>query len=254
MMNTMIQAEGISKKYHIGAAASTATMRDKLGELISRPFRRGPRQPTSKEFWALQDINFTVNQGEVLGFVGHNGSGKSTLLRILCRISRPTFGHFSLYGRVGSLLEIGTGFHPDLTGRENVYLSASILGMKRREVAAKFDEIVAFAEVEQFIDTPVKFYSSGMYVRLAFAVATNLETEILLLDEVLGVGDYGFQQKSSAKLNEMIRDGRTVILVSHIADQVKNLCTRVIWLNHGKIVADDIPETVLPDYLASYQS
>jgi lipopolysaccharide transport system ATP-binding protein len=257
MSDYIIRAEGLGKMYRIGGTASSNTIRDRFGEFVNRTFRRNVRPagaPSNepREFWALDDVSFEIRHGEVVAFIGHNGSGKSTLLRLLSRISRPTRGRFRLNGSLGALLEIGTGFHPDLTGRENVFLNAAILGMSRRQVVNSFDEIVSFAEVEQFIDTPVKYYSSGMYIRLAFSVATHLQTEILLLDEVLGVGDYGFQQKSTAKLHSIIKDGRTVILVSHLPGVIESLCNRAIWLNHGKLIDDGHPDVLLPKYRASF--
>jgi lipopolysaccharide transport system ATP-binding protein len=257
MSQYVIKAENISKRYQLGAIGGKSTLRDRVGDVLSRPFQRKselPAPPVNTDFWALKGVTFEIAAGEVVGFIGHNGSGKSTLLRILSRISRPTTGRFRIYGNVGALLEIGTGFHPDLTGRENVFLNASILGMTRKQVLARFDEIVAFAEVEQFIDTPIKFYSSGMYVRLAFAVATHLDAEILLLDEVLGVGDYGFQQKSTAKLTSIIQDGRTVVLVSHMRGQIDAMCSRVLWLHHGELIADGPPTDIMSRYLESFQT
>lgn len=257
MAEYAIKAENISKRYQIGAVGGKSTLRDRLGEMLTHPFKRDAEAAShaaNTDFWALKHVTFEIAPGEVVGFIGHNGSGKSTLLRILSRISRPTTGRFRIYGTVGALLEIGTGFHPDLTGRENVFLNAAILGMQRKQVLARFDEIVAFAEVEQFIDTPIKFYSSGMYVRLAFAVATHLDAEILLLDEVLGVGDYGFQQKSTAKLNSIIQDGRTVVLVSHMRGQIDAMCSRVLWLHHGELIADGHPDDIMPRYVASFQT
>ncbi len=189
----------------------------------------------SQIFWALQDVSFEVNHGEVIGIIGRNGAGKSTLLKILSRITEPTRGRAVLHGRVGALLEVGTGFHPELTGRENIYLNGAILGMRRREIERKFDEIVAFADIEKFIDTPAKHYSSGMYMRLAFAVAAHLEPEILIVDEVLAVGDAEFQKKCLGKMGEVAREGRTVILVSHQMNQIRKLCNRCLWLDGGKV-------------------
>jgi len=195
----------------------------------------GRRRPTTSFFWALEDVNFEVQRGEVLGLIGRNGAGKSTLLKILSRITEPTKGRIELYGRVGSLLEVGTGFHPELSGRENIVLNGAILGMRRAEIRRKFDEIVAFAEIERFLDTPVKHYSSGMYTRLAFSVAAHLEPEIMLVDEVLAVGDLAFQQKCMGKMGEVAGEGRTVILVSHNTSAIWSLCQTVIWLDDGKI-------------------
>ena len=192
----------------------------------------------AQEFWALKDVSFEVKQGEVVGLIGRNGAGKSTLLKILTRITEPTEGQAQIRGRVGSLLEVGSGFHPELTGRENVYLNGAILGMKKREIDTKFDEIVAFAEVEEFINTPVKHYSSGMYMRLAFSVAAHLETEVLLVDEVLAVGDMRFQKKCLNKMQDIGKHGRTVLFVSHNMPAIANLCQRAILLDQGKILHD----------------
>lgn len=212
----------------------------------------GRRNGSPREtFWALRGASFDVNHGEVVGIIGRNGAGKSTLLKILSRITEPTEGRADVYGRVGSLLEVGTGFHPELTGRENVFLNGAILGMRRSEIRSKFDEIVAFSEVEAFIDTPVKFYSSGMYVRLAFAVAAHLDPEILLVDEVLAVGDSQFQKKCLGKMGDIGRAGRTVLLVTHNMPSVANLCARAILLNGGEVVADGPTSDVIQQYLAS---
>src|SRR5258708_36364556 len=201
--------------------------------------------------WALKDVSFEVEPGEALGIVGRNGAGKSTLLKILSRITEPTSGRVQLFGRVGSLLEVGTGFHPELTGRENVYLNGAILGMRKAEIARKFDEIIAFAEIEKFIDTPVKWYSSGMYTRLAFAVAANFEPEILIVDEVLAVGDGPLQKKCLAKMGEISRSGRTVIFVSHNMGAIEALCNRVLWLVDGEIVEEAETEKVVSDYVST---
>jgi lipopolysaccharide transport system ATP-binding protein len=235
MSNTAINAEKLSKRYQRGMSASSGLLRDSLASLMRSPvqFFRGNRQET---FWALKDVSLEVHEGEVLGLIGRNGSGKTTLLKILSRITRPTEGRAEIRGRVGSLLEVGTGFHPELTGRENAFLSGAILGMGKEEITRKFDEIVAFAELEKFIDTPVKHYSSGMYVRLAFAVAAHLEPEILLVDEVLAVGDIRFQKKCLGKMGDVARAGRTVILVSHQLTQIRRLCQRVVWLESGALL------------------
>jgi lipopolysaccharide transport system ATP-binding protein len=214
----------------------------------------GPRSIASKrssnnDFWALRDVSFEIKQAEAVGIIGRNGAGKSTLLKILSRITKPTEGYVRMHGRVGSLLEVGTGFHPELTGRENVYLNAAIIGMKKHEIDRKFDEIVAFAEIEKFIDTPVKLYSSGMYVRLAFAVAAHLEPEILLVDEVLAVGDAAFQKKCLGKMGDVAKTGRTVLFVTHNMGSVQELCERIIWLEKGRIEADGEPEQTVQNYL-----
>ncbi len=207
--------------------------------------------PSADVIWALRDVSFEVKRGEVVGIIGRNGAGKSTLLKILSRITEPTTGAVDLYGRVASLLEVGTGFHPELTGRENIFLNGAILGMRKAEIEKKFDEIVAFAEVEKFIDTPVKRYSSGMYVRLAFAVAAHLEPEILLVDEVLAVGDAAFQKKCLGKMGDVAREGRTVLFVSHNTVAMKLLCTRALWFNEGQILQDADAHNVVGNYLAS---
>jgi lipopolysaccharide transport system ATP-binding protein len=219
MSEIAIRVEKLSKRYQIGVAQQRHdTLRDALGANLARlrPTRRAPRAARhADEFWALRDVSFEVKRGEVVGIIGRNGAGKSTLLKILSRITEPTSGQAQIHGRVGSLLEVGTGFHPELTGRENIYLNGAILGMRRFEIERKFDEIVAFAEIERFLDTPVKRYSSGMYVRLAFAVAAHLEPEILLVDEVLAVGDAAFQKKCLGKMGDVAKEGRTVLFVSH---------------------------------------
>ncbi len=249
-MKPAISVHGLGKRYRIvhQTAKSYRTLRDELVGVAKRLVGRGEARQTGEEFWALRDIDFEVQPGEIVGVIGRNGAGKSTLLKILSRISPPTVGEIVMRGRVGSLLEVGTGFHPELTGRENIYLSGAILGMKRREVAAKFDEIVAFAEVEKFIDTPVKRYSSGMYVRLAFAVAAHLETEILLVDEVLAVGDASFQKKCMGRMKEVGASGRTVLFVSHNMSAVAALCTKGIFLVNGCVAHNGPIEETLSRY------
>jgi lipopolysaccharide transport system ATP-binding protein len=222
-----------------------------LVELARKPIRSLRGRNGSPAIWALKDLSFEIEQGDVVGIIGRNGAGKSTLLKILCRITEPTLGRVDLYGRVASLLEVGTGFHPELSGRENILLNGSILGMTRREIEAKFDEIVAFAEVEQFIDTPVKRYSSGMYVRLAFAVAAHLEPEILVVDEVLAVGDYSFQQKCLNKMQDVSTHGRTVLFVSHNMGAISRLCKHCILLDHGKMLAMGPTSEVVQTYMTS---
>jgi len=234
MTTAVIEAHGISKRYQRGALSHSGLLRDTLARTLRSPWSVFRRQKPDN-FWALNDVSLQVGEGEVLGLIGRNGSGKTTLLKILSRITRPTSGWAEIHGRVGSLLEVGTGFHPELTGRENAYLSGAILGMSRQEITRKFDEIVAFAELDKFIDTPVKHYSSGMYVRLAFAVAAHLEPEILLVDEVLAVGDIKFQRKCLGKMGDVARAGRTIILVSHQLNQIRRLCQRVVWLDGGTI-------------------
>ena len=251
-MRPIIKAERLSKEYRIGGSqASYSTAREALMSTLSSPFRalRRNGKDGSATIWALKDVSFEVKPGEVVGIIGRNGAGKSTLLKILSRITEPTTGKIELYGRVGSLLEVGTGFHSELTGRENIFLNGSILGMTRTEIAAKFDEIVAFAEIEKFMDTPVKRYSSGMYVRLAFAVAAHLEPEILLLDEVLSVGDVSFQKKCLGKMNDVSKEGRTVIFVSHNMATIARICSRGILISDGQIDADGPVDSVIRCYL-----
>jgi lipopolysaccharide transport system ATP-binding protein len=245
-----IRAEGLGKRYRIGERERYRALRDTLVETVRAPFR-WRRQTTDNTIWALRDVSLRVNQGEVLGVIGHNGAGKSTLLKILSRITEPTEGRAEVRGRVGSLLEVGTGFHPELTGRENTYLNGAILGMRRSEIARRFDAIVAFAEVERFIDTPVKRYSSGMYLRLAFAVAAHLEPEILLVDEVLAVGDAAFQRKCLGRMSDVAREGRTVLFVSHNLPSVEKLCQRVVVIDGGRIVMEGDPATCIAAYLGS---
>ena len=243
-MKTVIHTEGLSKEYTRGRAASTGLLRDSLANLFRSPVNSGKEE----KFWALRSVSFDLHEGEVLGLIGRNGSGKTTLLKILSRITQPTSGWAEIRGRVGSLLEVGTGFHPELTGRENMYLSGAILGMRRDEITRKFDEIVAFAELEKFIDTPVKHYSSGMYVRLAFAVAAHLEPEILLVDEVLAVGDINFQKKCLGKMGDVARAGRTIILVSHQLNQIRRLCHRVLWIDNALLRQDGPVHEVVSAY------
>ena len=246
----MIAARNVSKAYRLGSIGATS-LKEELSRLWARARARSPR-PAADEFWALRDVSFDVQPGEVVGIIGRNGAGKSTLLKILSRITTQTAGEITLRGRVASLLEVGTGFHPDLTGRENIFLNGAILGMSKQEIRRKFDEIVAFAEVEPFIDTPVKRYSSGMYVRLAFAVAAHLEPEILIVDEVLAVGDASFQQKCLGKMRDVSsRDHRTVLFVSHNMSAVQALCQRAVWLHEGRVAEDGPASPVTQRYLAS---
>ncbi len=249
MSDVAIRVENLGKQYRIGQSEPYHRFSELLGGLVSAPLRHiqklgqhargeganGSRLRRSDTFWALRDVSFEVNKGEVIGIIGRNGAGKSTLLKILSRITEPTTGLAEIRGRIGSLLEVGTGFHPELTGRENIYLNGAILGMTRAEITGKFDEIVAFAEVERFLDTPVKRYSSGMHMRLAFAVAAHLEPEILLVDEVLAVGDLQFTRKCLNRIREIKRSGSTVVFVSHNLPNIRQLCSRVIWLQHGRI-------------------
>lgn len=235
MSEPVIEVNGISKRYKINqTSAKHRTFREELSRTLKMPIKtlRGTKDP-KEDFWALRDVSFTLNEGDVLGIIGRNGSGKSTLLKILTRIVDPTEGRAVMRKRVASLLEVGTGFHPELTGRENIFLNGSVLGMSKKEVSSKFDEIVAFSEIGQFLDTPVKFYSSGMYVRLAFAVAAHLDPEILIIDEVLAVGDAAFQKKCLGFMEDISRKGRTIIFVSHNMGAVRDLCTKGLFLDKG---------------------
>src|SRR5690242_15926981 len=243
---TVIQAEGLGKLYRRGLVLEEG-LRHTLDRFVKSPLA-ALRRKKDETFWALKDVSLEVKEGEVLGLIGRNGAGKTTLLKILSRITRPTEGWAEIRGRVGSLLEVGTGFHPELTGRENTFLSGAILGMSKREIERKFDEIVAFAELEKFIDTPVKHYSSGMYVRLAFAVAAHLEPEILLVDEVLAVGDINFQKKCLGKMGDVARAGRTVVLVSHQLNQIRRLCNRVVWIDAASVRQDGPTHEVVSAY------
>jgi lipopolysaccharide transport system ATP-binding protein len=248
-MNPIIRVDQVSKQYRIGGREAVyQTLRDSINSAIRAPWKWRPSN-NSETLWALQDVSFEITPGEVVGIIGRNGAGKSTLLKVLSRITEPTHGRIELYGRVGSLLEVGTGFHPELTGQENIYLNGSILGMRRSEIEKKFDEIVSFAEVEKFVDTPVKHYSSGMYVRLAFAVAAHLEPEILIVDEVLSVGDANFQKKCLGKIGDVARAGRTVLFVSHNLGAVTQLCSRGIVLNKGRTVFDGETTTAVSNYV-----
>lgn len=263
MSDIAIRVENLGKQYHIGAIEknggrySYKSLRDSIAGAASAPFRAAralvsgnAHRPQRKDntFWALKDVSFEVRQGEVVGVIGRNGAGKSTLLKLLSRITEPTAGRAEIHGRIASLLEVGTGFHPELTGRENVYLNGAILGMKRAEIIRNFDAIVAFAEVEKFIDTPVKHYSSGMYLRLAFAVAAHLDTEILLVDEVLAVGDQKFQEKCLGKMQDVASTGRTVFFVSHSMFAIQRLCGRVLVFKSGQLSVDSDPETAVARY------
>jgi lipopolysaccharide transport system ATP-binding protein len=251
-----IDVRGIGKRYSLGGALTERTLKDALGLVLANlamPLRQTRRfhSRAKNEFWALRDVSFRVGSGEVVGIVGNNGAGKSTLLKIMSRITEPTTGEASYSGRVGSLLEVGTGFHSELSGRDNIFLSGAILGMRRRDIALRFDEIVAFAGVEAFIDLPVKRYSSGMYLRLAFAVCAHLDTEILLVDEVLAVGDVSFQKKCLARMDEVANDGRTVLFVSHNLTAIKALCKRTLVLEAGRLIADSETGEALAMYLKS---
>jgi len=254
MTKPAIKVDGLWKEYAVGHAQERHdTFYELIGSTLKAPLKRmrklGGQAEEKEKFWALQDINFEVQPGEVVGIIGRNGAGKSTLLKILSRITAPTKGQIEVRGRLASLLEVGTGFHPELSGRENIFLNGAILGMTRKEVARKFDEIVAFAEIEKFIDTPVKRYSSGMYVRLAFAVAAHLEPDILLVDEVLAVGDAQFQKRCLGKMGEVASGGRTIFFVSHNMQAVQSLCSKAYLLNQGSIAITGAPEAVIHEYL-----
>jgi homopolymeric O-antigen transport system ATP-binding protein len=257
-MRPIIKVEKLGKRYLIGEREPYRTIRESITRAVAAPWRGlrarlagGSNVREANHVWALSDVSFEVMPGEVLGVIGRNGAGKSTLLKVLSRITEPTTGRAELYGRVGSLLEVGTGFHPELTGRENIRLSGAIMGMRRAEITRKFDQIVDFAEIERFVDTPVKRYSSGMYVRLAFAVAAHLDPEILLVDEVLAVGDASFQKKCLGKIGEVARAGRTVIFVSHNMASIESLCTVCLMLSGGRMVSDGATAKVIEHYIAS---
>ena len=254
-MNTVIHVEDLGKKYRLGGGRERyGVLRESLARAVSASLRRLTRRAASADegspadLWALKDVNADIAEGEVVGIIGRNGAGKSTLLKIMSRITEPTVGSITMWGRVGSLLEVGTGFHPELTGRDNILLSGAILGMHRAEILRRFDDIVAFAELAKFLDTPVKRYSSGMYVRLAFAVAAHLDPEILLIDEVLAVGDAAFQRKCLSRMTTLAKGGRTVLFVSHNLTSVANLCTRCVYLRDGTIAFDG----TVPEALAAY--
>ena len=262
MSDIAIKVEALGKRYRIGTRQEKyRTFRDSISSALAMPVRaihsfskRNGQAKKADYIWALKDISFEIKRGDVVGVIGRNGAGKSTLLKILSRITDPTEGLADIYGRVGSLLEVGTGFHPELTGRENMYLNGAILGMTRKEIDEKFDEIVAFAEIEKFIDTPVKHYSSGMYLRLAFAVAAHLDPEVLVVDEVLAVGDASFQKKCLGKIGEVATEGRTVLFVSHNMEAVLNLCPKCLVLDEGKLVFSGKSELAVRLYFDTYSS
>jgi lipopolysaccharide transport system ATP-binding protein len=249
--DTAIEVHGLGKRFEIGTSPAGYQL---LTETITQRVKSLGRRPPTREFWALRDINFEVKRGETFGIVGHNGAGKSTLLKILSRVTPPTEGRARLMGRVGALLEVGTGFHPELTGRENIFLNGAILNMKRREIASKFDEIVEFADIGPFLDTPVKRYSSGMQMRLAFAVAAHLEPEILIIDEVLSVGDAAFQEKSLGRMEAVAGEGRTVIFISHNLNAIRSLCDRAILLSGGRMEAEGDVSDVVDAYIGGVMS
>ena len=259
--SAIIQVKGLSKRYRIGGPqAQYLTLKESLSSLCTSPLRRlrnalsgraNAAVDLAQDLWALKDVSFSVDPGEALAIIGPNGSGKSTLLKILSRVTHPSEGEAILKGRLAALLEVGTGFHPELTGRENIFLNGSILGMSYREIVRNFDEIVAFAEIEKFLDTPVKYYSSGMYVRLAFSVAAHLTPEILIVDEVLAVGDVRFQEKCLGRMRDVAKSGRTILFVSHNTAAVRRLCSRAILLNHGQIQASGSTKDVISEYLSA---
>ncbi len=261
-MGAIITVENLGKKYRLGQTHTfllSEKIQKNLGSLYRRlregiPERKAADRKAESDFWALKGVDVEVEEGEIVGIIGHNGAGKSTLLKILSRITDPTTGRITLRGRISSLLEVGTGFHPELTGRENIFLNGAILGMSKMEIKKKFDEIVAFSEIETFLDTPVKRYSSGMYVRLAFAVAAHLEPEILVLDEVLAVGDAQFQRKCLGKMGNVAKEGRTVLFVSHNMTAVRDLCKRVVWLESGQVKEDGETNEVVSKYLYKYSN
>ncbi len=253
---SIIEVQNLGKRYRIHHQAKSRTNNQTFREFLidntKNLLKKSPSKTkaTSEDFWALKDVSFTVPRGEVLGIIGKNGAGKSTLLKLLSRITEPTTGNFKLYGRIASLLEVGTGFHPELTGRENIFLNGSILGMSRKEIKSKLASIVEFAEVEKFLDTPVKRYSSGMYVRLAFSIAAHLDPEILLVDEVLAVGDVHFQKKCLGKIDDIARSGRTVIFVSHNMNTIRKLCTHCLYIDGGKLIDQGDCDTIIERYLS----
>src|ERR1700722_1428564 len=249
MSESVIHVEGLGKRYRVGERERYFALRDVLTRAFRAPFRKNGARRSTDYIWALKDVSLDVQQGEVVGLIGRNGAGKTTLLKLLSRITRPTTGFAEIRGRVGSLLEVGTGFHPELTGRENIYLSGAILGMRRPEIGQKFDEVVAFAEIDQFVGTPVKHYASRMYFRLAFAVAAHLEPEILLVDEVLAVGDAAFQKKCLGKMGDVAKQGRTIVFVSHNMTALRRMCTRAIWLEGGRALDSGDPGKVIDHYL-----
>src|SRR5882724_2155486 len=253
-MKPIVSVRNVSKRYHVGRPLGMRpSLREAVTTFVKSPFtqRNGAAngETNGETLWALRDISFDAQPGEVIGIIGRNGAGKSTLLRILARITKPSTGEIDIYGRLGTLLEIGTGFHPDLTGRENIFLNGTILGMKVQEIKRKFDEIVAFSEVERFLETPVKHYSSGMYLRLAFSIAAHFEPEVLLLDEIIAVGDISFQEKCFAKMKAVSREGRTIFLVSHNLGSIQSLCKRVLLLRDGRLCEEEDAQKVFDIYV-----
>lgn len=251
MTNSAIEAHGLGKLYTLGSQKGYRALRDVIASMPRLLSKRAEAASEKKQLWALKDVSFLIPEGQVVGIIGRNGSGKSTLLKLLSRITDPTTGSARIRGRVGALLEVGTGFHPELTGRENIYVNGAILGMRRREIDAKFDAIVDFSGVEEFLDTPVKRYSSGMRVRLAFSVAAHLEPEILIVDEVLAVGDAVFQRKCLGRMQDVATEGRTVLIVSHQLDMIQSFCSRALWLDGGRLAYDGAADEVVSQYLHS---
>lgn len=249
MTDTALRASGLGKKYHLGSGPAYGRLTESVFEAFRAPFRRSGRPEGTDAFWALRDVSFEIERGEVVGIIGRNGAGKTTLLKVLSRITEPTEGVAEIDGRIGTLLEVGTGFHPELTGRENVYLNGAILGMNKREIDRRFDQIVSFAEIDRFLETPVKRYSSGMYVRLAFSVAAHLEPDVLIVDEVLAVGDVAFQKKCLERMGDVAQEGRTVLFVSHNLTSINNLCASSFLLERGRIVAAGPTREVVQRYM-----
>ena len=248
-MKPIVSVRNVSKRYQVGRLLGPPSLSEALSNAVKSPFTRRNGDSSQETLWALKDVSFDAQPGEVIGIIGRNGAGKSTLLRILARITKPTKGEIDIYGRLGTLLEIGTGFHPDLTGRENIFLNGTILGMKVQEIKRKFDEIVAFSEVGRFLETPVKHYSSGMYLRLAFSIAAHFEPEVLLLDEIIAVGDLAFQEKCFEKMRAVSREGRTIFLVSHNMGSIQNLCKRVFLLRSGRLCEEQEAQKVIAIYV-----
>jgi len=254
-MKPIVSVRNVSKRYHVGRPLGMRpSLREAVTTFVKSPFTQRNGAANGETLWALRDISFDAQPGEVIGIIGRNGAGKSTLLRILARITKPSKGEIDIYGRLGTLLEIGTGFHPDLTGRENIFLNGTILGMKVQEIKRKFDEIVAFSEVERFLETPVKHYSSGMYLRLAFSIAAHFEPEVLLLDEIIAVGDLSFQEKCFEKMRSVSREGRTIFLVSHNLKSIQSLCKRVFLLRDGRLCEEEDAQKVFDKYIGDKRS
>lgn len=250
-MKPIVSVRNISKLYHVGRPQSDRpSLRHALTSAVKSPFARLNGRSSDDTIWALKDISFEAMPGEVIGIIGRNGAGKSTLLRILGRITKPSSGEIDIYGRLGTLLEIGTGFHPDLTGRENIFVNGTMLGMKVKEIKRKFDEIVAFSEIERFLETPVKHYSSGMYLRLAFSIAAHFEPEVLLMDEIIAVGDISFQEKCFAKMRAVSREGRTIFLVSHNLGSIQNLCQRAFLIHSGQLFEEETVKATIARYVS----